>query len=482
MSDDNTTLTIYLSLTSSPSTPRAPLILENNDSANPSTAAELRRKASEITTVPLSTMKLIFRGRVIPDKDEGDVVKEFKLEDGSVVHVMGKPAAAASGAANAASVGAAASGTGATVSTAGASVSGRVTMPTTNNAAGASSSSPLTLAFAKLQSLNDGPTYRTALTTADKLLGNIVSHPMEEKYRTIKKSNPAFSKRLGGLPGGSDLMNASGFNVETREGVEYYVLTPSADAWPGLIKAREEVQRVLLTVDRSSSVQNVVPPSANAAGAAAGGGASTLPGGMPNLFPGGMPGGGGLGGSAGDMSMIQSMLSDPNMLQNVMGMMNNPGVQNMMRNDPRFANNPMLQQSLNALQSNPEMINQFSQMMSDPNVRDRMTNMMSQQQQTGGAGGGPDPFSNGPDAMRRQMEQFQQMSQQFGGSSGGFNTGGGAGSGMAGASAAGPGGGGGQTGTSSNTNNGTGAGGNGDSDMTEEEMIAEAIARSLRES
>ena len=146
-------------------------------------------------------------------------------------------------------------------------------------------------------------------------------------------------------------------------------------------------------------------------------------------------------------------------------------VQNMMRNDPRFANNPMLQQSLDALRSNPEMVNQFSQVMSDPNVRDRMATMMSQQRQPGGSGGtggsgGPDPFGNGPEEMRRQMEQFQRMSQQHGGTSGGFNAGGGGGA---------------------NDNNGSAAGGGGgtagnDSEATEEEMIAEAIARSLRES
>ncbi len=104
-------------------------------------------------------------------------------------------------------------------------------------------------------------------------------------------------------------------------------------------------------------------------------------------------------------------------------------VQNMMRNDPRFANNPMLQQSLDALRSNPEMVSQFSQMMSDPNVRNQMSSMMGAGAGAGaggGAGGGgsgasSDPFGGGPDAMRRQMEQFQRMSQQFGGSSRGPN-------------------------------------------------------------
>lgn len=149
-------------------------------------------------------------------------------------------------------------------------------------------------------------------------------------------------------------------------------------------------------------------------------------------------------------------------------------VQQMMRNDPRLANNPMLQQSLDALQQNPDMLRQFSSMMNDPGVRDNVSRMMQAQQQAGSTAGntGADPFAGGPEAMRRQMEQFQQMQQMFGGSSGQFNL---------------------QqqqqpsqsnqqnSQQSNNGNNGSANSGN-DSEMTEEEMIAEAIARSLRES
>ncbi len=154
----------------------------------------------------------------------------------------------------------------------------------------------------------------------------------------------------------------------------------------------------------------------------------------------------------------------------------------MMNSDPRFANNPMLQQSLRALQSNPEMIQQVSRMMSDPN--NGIDRMMAGMNVTNGAGSstGLDPFAGGPESLQRLMEQFQRNSQQFGGSSGGtgFGTGGGSGGG----------GGGRITSTSSalgsvNSNNTNTVGesvSNDDSAMTEEEMIAEAIARSLRES
>ena len=86
------------------------------------------------------------------------------MEEGCVVHVMGKPVANAGVAAAASTV----------PTTAGASV----TLPAVNNmniGVGASAS-PLAAALTKLRTWNDGTTYCTALETADKLLGNIVSH------------------------------------------------------------------------------------------------------------------------------------------------------------------------------------------------------------------------------------------------------------------------------------------------------------------
>ena len=168
MTEDNntttTSITVYLSLTSSPSTPRSAISI----SSKSTTSCELREQASTVTNVPLSAIKLIFRGRMIVDKKGDNVVEEYKLEEGSVVHVMGKPIVVAN------NVG----GSSATSSSeAGASVS----LPTANLnsldiASGSSTTSPLAAALTKLRTSNDGPTYRTAVVTADKLLGNIVSH------------------------------------------------------------------------------------------------------------------------------------------------------------------------------------------------------------------------------------------------------------------------------------------------------------------
>ena len=133
-----------------------------------------------------------------------------------------------------------------------------------------------------------------------------------------------------------------------------------------------------------------------------------------------------------------------------------------MRNNPRFANNSMLQQSLDTLRSNPEVVNQLSQAMSDPNVRDRMATMMPQQRKR--PGGSTNPFGNSPEEMRRQIEQFQRMSQRHGGTSGGFDAGRGGGA---------------------NDDDGNALGGGGDrwrrqrGEATEEEMIAELVGRDV---
>jgi hypothetical protein len=111
-------------------------------------------------------------------------------------------------------------------------------------------------------------------------------------------------------------------------------------------------------------------------------------------------------------------------------------VQNMMQNDPRFANNPMLQQSMQQLANNPAMAQQLAQAMRDP-------------------------------AMLRQMQQMQSM--MGGNNMGGF--GGGVppfpGASMAGVNAAG-----GAQQANDDMN---------DEQLTEEEMLAEAIRRSLEE-
>lgn len=78
-------ITIYLMLTSSPSSPRIVLTISAE-----ATATELRKAAAEAASVPPKEARLIFRGRVIVDSTKC-CMREYGVEDRSVLHLVGKP-------------------------------------------------------------------------------------------------------------------------------------------------------------------------------------------------------------------------------------------------------------------------------------------------------------------------------------------------------------------------------------------------------
>ena len=138
---------------------------------------------------------------------------------------------------------------------------------------------------------------------------------MEEKYRSVKRSNAAFHRRLGGVPGGHELMLAAGFDVVNRDGEEYYALEASESRWTGLVAAREKVASVLAEANRTSGAPAAagvgatgpVPGAFGGGGLGAAGSAfSGMPGGMPGMpsMPGGMP-------SPDQMAQVQRMMQDP---------------------------------------------------------------------------------------------------------------------------------------------------------------------------
>ena len=90
-----TIMTIQLTLTALPGAPRVPLELSStNDSTVNLTSSELRQLVSTKTKIPLSALRLIYRGRLITDHTADvatNVITEYKLENGSVLHSMGKP-------------------------------------------------------------------------------------------------------------------------------------------------------------------------------------------------------------------------------------------------------------------------------------------------------------------------------------------------------------------------------------------------------
>ena len=297
---DSDSLTVYLTMTAAPSSPRVPIVVTKT-----ATPSQLRAQAAEATKIPPASIRLIFRGRLIAEDDSKQVIEEYKLEDESVLHCMGKPSTTAPETAAAPM---------ATTTTAGSSVSVLPTVP----AAAAPPSlvvDPLQAALTQLRSSNSSSVYLTAVTTLEKILTNIADHPMEEKYRKVKRQNAAFQRRLGGLSGGHAAMLAAGFVVDEEDS---YVVQASPDAWPKLMATKVAVEAAVR--EAKVAAGGGAPP----APAASGFGASMPGAGMPGM---GMPGmGGGMPGMGAGMPnmtpemerAMSSMMSDPNAIQSML--------------------------------------------------------------------------------------------------------------------------------------------------------------------
>jgi PUB domain/Ubiquitin family len=315
-------LTIHLTVTGNQGSPRIPLQV-----AKDVTPTQLRRLAAEATSIPLAALRLIFGGRMIQDSDGQSAASVLKLEDGCVLHCIGKPSAAtpapsttgidAAGTSNAA---AAVSVTG-SLATATAAAAATSASPASSSAVATSS---VATALQELRRGNSETSYKTAVSTLDKVLSNIVEHPMEEKYRNLKANNPAFQRRFGALSGAEAVMIACGFARQDQPanadgggegaGEPYYVLQASADNWPRLLETHASVKALAARV---SSGGGAAPASGIAAASNQpspslpwGGGAAPLPGSGPAGM-GGLP-------PFAQSQAVQSLMSDPANLQRML--------------------------------------------------------------------------------------------------------------------------------------------------------------------
>ena len=307
-------LSIGLTVTATPSAPRISLTIPKDI-----TSSDLRKRASDATKIPINSLRLIFRGKIIKDENT-PAVDEFKLSPDCVIHCMGKPQEQA----NAAAAAAASPAASTAPVVAGSSVS--IQSPTTTsasaataNAAPPAANNTIQAALATLKSSNPPQTYVTAVTTLEKILSNIMNHPMEEKYRRVKKQNAAFQKRLGGLTGGDGAMKAAGFDTEMNDdGEEMYIMHASAEKWPALVATKSAVdiavrdaQAAAAAATSTGAPTPMIPQGGGmgVAGAAGVGGA----GGVPNF--GNFPGmGAGMGGPEMQAAAAR-MMQDPNALQ-----------------------------------------------------------------------------------------------------------------------------------------------------------------------
>ena len=299
---DSETISILLTVTGAQGAPRVPLSISKTVSA-----AALRQQASEATKIPLASLKLIFRGRLIADDDTKVAASEYKLEEGSVVHCMGKPAA--SSAAPVAST--------ATTRTLPAVTAATPTLPTTTPPTPAVAppppQDPLQAALQQLRSSCSTPSdYLTAVTTLDKILSNIVQNPMEQKYRQVKVQNAAFQRRLGGRMGGDAAMKAAGFattQAEDDASQQVYLLEASANAWPQLLATKAAVEAAVRDA-KSAANQPAMPGAMNSSSGGDG------MGGMGGMGAGGMGGMGAGGMGSPEMQRAAAQLaSNPAQLQ-----------------------------------------------------------------------------------------------------------------------------------------------------------------------
>ena len=479
-------VSISLSLTNPPR--RIPIELPS-----PSPSCKLHELASKATTIPESTIRLIYRGRIIPPRqDNNNVIEDFNLEDGSVIHCIGKPTSTASVVAtsnnnnNNSSTANLDSGNSTTVS-----AGSFVTPPPSNSATATVTRSnelttsenngqhPLTQALQTMKSNHPQSEYATALNTISKILSNIINNPIEEKYRKVKRNNPAFTKRLGRLTNSHEVMMTIGFTPTTSSigNEDEYTLVPSAEAWPKLTHCKQLIDDEIRISSSNNNNHNHQQQSTSSPSSIPDLGFSAIP-------PSSSHFGGGLPSMATNPSqalqMMGATLSNPSALQS---MLSNPMIQQMIMNDPRMRNNPMMQNAMRDFMNNPNMMQQMSQMMNDPTVRSSINAMMQQQQSFGDNNSNSgNAFGNGNNVlpnMTAQMEMMRQFANMNGIQSQQQSN---------------------STTLSSNHSNNNGSnsnqqqqqqnqgGGNdtnarneGDNEMTEEEMIAEAIARSLRE-
>lgn len=303
---------------------------------------------------------------------------------------------------------------------------GTETSSSTTNPATSSASFDHLLQQAKARNSNPSQ-FQGMVAILERIVSNILAHPNEEKYRKLRMTNAALKAKVFDLPFGMDCVKALGFEERIEEG--YLVLVPSAEKWIQLEGAKTTIAQVKASAATPS-------PGFNAGNTAA----------SPSALGGMSP------------EYLQSLMQNPMMQQMAQG---NPMMQQMLQNPA------MIQQAMRMMQQNPALIQQVMQNMQNPNGMAQMQQMMS------GMGMGGAPTSSaapGPMGGQPSTNPFTPSSASSSSQPAQSST-----------PAPGP------TPSTSNENATTSATPSRDgaqdssTDELEEQEIAEAIARSLRE-
>lgn len=105
----------------------------------------------------------------------------------------------------------------------------------------------------------------TCVETLGKYIDNILSHPEENKYRKIRKSNKAFQERVGGLEGTVQFLEGCGFQTAQMEGPEgapedFWVLPSEVtdmETLRSMLEALRGAEPVVAELDRATKI---LPP------------------------------------------------------------------------------------------------------------------------------------------------------------------------------------------------------------------------------
>jgi len=182
----------------------------------------VKHTVQQLSEVPQHQQKWIYKGRILTDEQ---TVRTAGIAEGDVVIVMRTAATSAS------STTTTSGAVGAALPAGAPPVPVQQLQPRVTTAR-------FDAAMMELLQNPEGAV-KDAVGVLAKIAGNIVAHPMEDKYRRLNRTNAAFSKKVGAVPGGASCMAALGFHLEGDE----WVLVPSAEAWENLVACKNKLER-----------------------------------------------------------------------------------------------------------------------------------------------------------------------------------------------------------------------------------------------
>ena len=184
---------------------------------------EAKSLVENISGVPKAYQKWIYKGRVLTDQTS---LSESNIVDGNTVIVMRTAPTSVPTSAQTTS-------------------SPKASAPEINSNDLQTGSSNSTVQFDnamfELLKSPDESAVEAAITLLLKIVSNIISHPLDDKYRRLNRSNVAFSKKIGSLNGGSASMLALGFQLIGED----WILVPNSEAWNNIVSCHKKLERFL---------------------------------------------------------------------------------------------------------------------------------------------------------------------------------------------------------------------------------------------